>query len=94
MNHNCATGAENTELSPDSEKARKKPQTPVCVLYLYGVGLGVTVGLWQTPVGVSVAEAAAHHPHLLQGVKVTESSAWQPWDIAQLRQPHPEAGEP
>ncbi|TNN88217.1 G0/G1 switch protein 2 [Liparis tanakae] len=46
------------------------------------VTLRVAVG--QASVGVSMAQTAAHHLNLLQGIKPTESSAWRPWDLSQL----------
>lgn len=58
---------------------------------LHAVWQLVAAGVGQASVGVPVTHAAAHRPHLPQGVEPAESSARRTRHVSQLGEPHPQS---
>lgn len=65
----------------------------VCV-YLHALLSSTVLRVWQTAVGMTVTHAAAHHPHLFDGIKPAEGSTRQPGNVTEACHPHSESRQP
>lgn len=62
--------------------------------YLHALFSSTVFRVWQAAVGMTVTHAAAHHPHLVDGIKPAEGSTRQPGNITEAGHPHPESRQP